>query len=226
MKPYIKILIKQNLAYFIILAVMIVGTFFSIGYLYNLNTSLNGQITQAESEILSLGKRQKILQSLASNNAEQISNDLEIMNSLIPNSEDYFSIIYALDQLSQKTGFTINSYTVDLAESKENKLALSVTGVGDSQSFLQFLRDYNTGGGRLITAETIQLDSTNSSSIKLQLNFYNKTASAEDVVENPDYEAAFKNFEKIRSKVSIALTEEQTSESETKTDYTPKSNPF
>ncbi len=226
MKPYVKILVKQNLAYFLILFFMIVGTLAATGYLYTIFSDTHNQIALTKAEISTLSQRQELLQSLSHNNTQELTDNLAIMNNLIPNSEDYFSIIYALDQLSKKTGFIINSYVVDLTASKQDRLALSVSGIGDPKSFLEFLKDYNTGGGRLITAETIQLDSANSSNIKLQLYFYNKAAAGDNAVASQSYKDALKNFEKIRTKVSVAVTNEEQPASNTEQSYTLKSDPF
>lgn len=225
MKPYVKILLKENIPYFIAIGVMVIGTIISVGYLYGLQKAVRQQMSDVQLEISSLTQRRFILQSLAHNNSEEITENLEIMNALIPNSEDYFSIIYALDQLSLKTGFVINSYIVDLTASKVDRLAISVSGLGDSQSFLQFLKEYNTSGGRLITAETIQLDSANNGSITLRLYFYNKVASTDKLVATQNYSKALENFEKIRSKVAVSIRDESTVSTSPDT-YVPKSNPF
>ena len=39
----------------------------------------------------------------------------KILTTLIPETEDYFSIIYALETISQNTGFSIVSYTINLS---------------------------------------------------------------------------------------------------------------
>ncbi len=227
MKPYIKILIKQNIAYFILIAVMIVGTLLSSGYLFGLYDTTRVKLNQTNEEIDAITKRLTVLRTLSQRNTKELEDNLEIMNSLIPNSEDYFSIIYALDQLSQKTGFAVNSYTVDLTASRKDRLALSVSGIGDPQTFLSFLREYNTGGGRLITADTIQLESSNNSAIKLQLYFYSKAASEDSAMAGVNYEEILRNFDTIRSKVSVSIANNGSENGiEPESEVRGKSNPF
>src|SRR3989338_2701233 len=60
----------------------------------------------------------------------------EFLNQLIPSKENYFSIIAALEKLSQKTNFIITSYSINLNDSSEGKLALDITCQGDTATFL------------------------------------------------------------------------------------------
>ena len=56
------------------------------------------------------------------------------------------------------------------------KIRIKATGVGDSQSFVDFLKNYNFSGGRLITSDKVQLDPNFSGSIIIDLTFYNKNS--------------------------------------------------
>ena len=106
--------------------------------------------------------------------SEKLDEDVKFLNTLIPDVEDYFSVIYALEQLSKKTNFVITSYSVNVKASTTDKLRINVTGVGDSESLIHFLKDYNFDGGRLITSDKVQLDPNFSGSIIINLTFYNK----------------------------------------------------
>ena len=50
--------------------------------------------------------------------SEKLDEDIKFLNTLIPNTEDYFSIIYALENLSQKSNFIIlNNFIIALGMS-------------------------------------------------------------------------------------------------------------
>ena len=145
--------------------------------------------------------------------------------ALIPNIEDYFSIIYALEKLSLNSNFIINSYTVSIGKSTSQKLKLSVTGMGDSESFINFLKNYNFAGGRLITSDKIQLDPNFVGSIKIDLTFYTKKVTANQNLEsNPD-EKVFNELETLKNKVNFAF-DVDTASSAPDFNYPRKSNPF
>lgn len=105
---------------------------------------------------------------------DQIDEYINILSTLIPNAEDYFSLIYTLEKLSRDTGFIITNYTVNLSQKTSDKLSLTVEGQGDANSFIDFLKNYQFSGGRLITSEKIEFSSKESIGTKVALNFYNK----------------------------------------------------
>ena len=116
----------------------------------------------------------------------------------------------------------INSYTINLGEPSVDKLSVVVSGVGSPDSFLNFLKEYNVGGGRLITTEKIELNSKESEAFKLNLTFYSKKVSGIEE-ENLNYRRALNEFQKIKDKVSINVAPIQDLSQES---YPTKSNPF
>ena len=100
--------------------------------------------------------------------------------------------------------------------------SITVTGIGDQDSFLKFLQNYNFAGGRLITAEKIEFNKGASGTSNLVLNFYNKkVSSTED--QSVSYEKVLEKISQIRSKVNIAL---QSEEAAANTSYPVGTNPF
>ena len=140
-KPFIKRLIKENISYIagnifiLILIIVTVRIGLSQNYSYNNKISvLKTELTQLQNKIT--------LMNTTVPTSDKLDQDLNFLNTLIPNAEDYFSIIYTLENLSQKSHFTVTSYTVNVRNSTNERLRLEVTGTGDSKSFIDFLKDY------------------------------------------------------------------------------------
>ncbi len=157
--------------------------------------------------------------------SDKLDEDVRLLNGLIPNIEDYFSIIYALEKLSQKSNFIVTSYSVTVGKSTSEKLKLNVTGTGDSQSFINFLKDYNFGGGRLITSDKIQLDPNFFGAIKIDLTFYTKKVEASQNLELTPDGKIFKELEALKSKVNFSFDENPASGT-LDFNYPKKANPF
>jgi hypothetical protein len=225
-RTYSRVLIKQNLAYIVCLVLLLilsVGiTFFFVDQIKQVKDNAD----QLSQEVSSLKANKVMLDKITGENASQLTNDLQIINSLIPNSEDYFSIIYALDRLSQQTKFVINSYNINVAASNSEKLALTVSGVGDPTAFINFLKSYNVGGGRLITAEKIEIDAAQQGSVKLQLSFYSKQALGNTPGQVPNIEKTTAQLNLIKSKLNFDFAPDQTATESATEPYRTKDNPF
>ena len=145
----------------------------------------------------------------------------ELLSQLIPSTEDYFSIIAALEKLSQSTGFIITEYSIDPARTTQEKIALNITGFGDSSTFLDFLKNYNISGGRLITIDKISFSDELQSGSEISLNFYSgKSAGQPSAGLSKDDEVLLAS---IIDKIQIQLVPVIQN---TSTDYPVKSNPF
>ncbi len=223
-KPFIKRLIKENIYYivgnvfiFILIIITIkIGVTESINYKTKIdslkleNTELMNKVTLMNSFIPK---------------SEKLDEDVKFLNTLIPDVEDYFSIIYALENLSQKSNFTIINYNVNVGASTSEKLKIKVTGIGDSQSFVDFLKNYKFFGGRLITSDKVQLDPNFSGSIIIHLTFYNKKTEVTNKLEKSPNPNVFKELESLKAKVNFSFDNNSVSSSPS-LDYPKKSNPF
>ncbi len=221
-RPYIKFSLKENAVYiglFLFLVGVVVGL---ATYGATLLANSQQRIQKLETEIRELEKKKTILFSSSGESPQSLTEDVQVMTKLIPEVEDYFSIIYALDKLSQQTGFLVTSYTIDLKNSNASKLALTISGIGNTETFTNFLQNYTFGGERLITNENISLGQKDSGTFGLILNFYNKKAnSISDSGLN--YQKALVEVSAIKSKVNFSLQEEGVASSE---GYPTKPNPF
>lgn len=223
--PYLIGLLKENILYIGLNAGMIVLIGFFL--LANSKTSLERgtQINSLSKEVRNLERRITLFNQASLSN-EDLDSNIKMLTALVPNSEDYFSIIYALETLSQKTGFIITSYTIKLGVSTKNRLRLSITGTGDKNAFLKFLNDYNFGGGRLMTSDKIELTPQISGQIKIDVTFYTKDTSTAKSLATPHISGSFINqLSLIREKVKFDL-KTSTSEGTFDLNYPRKTNPF
>ncbi|PIY68590.1 hypothetical protein COY90_05120 [Candidatus Roizmanbacteria bacterium CG_4_10_14_0_8_um_filter_39_9] len=152
---------------------------------------------------------------------DQITTYNQILTMLIPETEDYFSIIYALDEISTQTGFNIVGYTVDFLHSTREKITITVEGRGNIDSFLNFLQNYQFEGGRLVTSEKIQF-SGSVTTTKVSLNFYNKKFTFNESVVPQLNKKDLDRLESIKQKISVSFKNGSAQPQE----YETKNNPF
>jgi len=177
-------------------------------------------------EVENAGLMKKVtLMNTANPKSEKLDEDVKFLNSLIPDTEDYFSIIFALEQLSKKSNFQITSYSVNVKASTSEKLKINVTGEGDSQSLINFLKNYNFSGGRLITSDKVQLDPDFSGSIIIDLTFYNKKTPSASKLEVSANSKTYIELDAIKNKVNFDFGNSVASDS-SNLDYPKKSDPF
>lgn len=220
--PFLEHLSRENAPYIFMALVLVVSLFFVPQYMVGKYFENKTKIGELEEKVNQIKVKQNILLASQNEEIQNIDEDVRILKSLIPDSENHFTIIYALEELSKQTNFIITSYTINLTNSTAEKLSLTVTGVGDQEAFLNFLENYNFAGGRLITAEKIEFNQSQFGGSTITLNFYNKkVSSSED--QNVNYEEILKKIAEIRSKVNIAF---QSDEDEISEVYPVETNPF
>ncbi|MBI2051951.1 hypothetical protein HYT33_04285 [Candidatus Roizmanbacteria bacterium] len=223
-RPYTKYLIKENMLYLAILGVLVLATFVVSALLLTRFFENQSKIETLKKEVQELKIKKLVLDATINETSTALDSDIKVLQSLIPDIEDHFSILFALEELSKKTNFLISTYGINLGKSSQNKLAVTVTGTGDSQSFLNFLQVYNVGGGRLITAEKIELNTENPDSFKLALNFYNQKSTQSSAVRS-DYQSALTRFHAIKEKVQFVIQKDEELSGQEE-QYERRSNPF
>lgn len=223
-KPYVYRLLKQNAAYIVALAVLLILIIFEIKIGFDRSSRIDRDNKILTTEVKELQTKFDLLNSVVAGGRE-LDQYVELLNGLIPNAEDYFSIIKSLELLSQKTGFIITSYTVGVNTKVKDRFRLTVTGVGDTASFLNFLENYNFGGGRLITSDKIELNPAVDTAIKVNLTFYNKGVVQNLAQDLQIDEETISEIAVLIPKVGISL-KEGGEEEELDFSYPVKSNPF
>lgn len=218
---FYKYKLRDKLSTFVALIVLI-AIIFLLSFSIKSYLNLKNQVNQTSKEVNQLKNRVVTLKLNKSLSQGQIEDYIKLLSTLIPETEDYFSIIYSLENISRNSGFIIDSYSINLAVSNKEKITIIIGGQGDPDSFINFLKNYKFAGGRLITIEKIQFSSTVSSKNKISVNFYNKKFEAnENFIPQLD-KKDIKLLEDIKNKTSIIFKLEET---ET-ISYPTKSNPF
>lgn len=207
-KPYLFRLIKENILYIVSLFFLLILIITTIKLSLDKINLGKSRINILKTDINQLNKKVKLYQESIPS-TDKLDEDIKLLNRLIPNVEDYFSVIYALDKLSEKTGFLIINYSVNVKKSTSDKLRLTVNGIGDSEAFLRFLEEYQFSGGRLITSDKIELNPEMSGTIKLNLTFYNKAVKPGNEEITMTDSKIFDKLESIKEKVSFDFDEEE-----------------
>ncbi len=191
---------------------------------------INENIAKIDSLQQNTHDLQKQISSLnvLSSSTQNLKDVAAFLNTLIPDSEDYFSIIYTLDNLSRETGFTIVGYSIDLSRLTKGQLQLVITGVGSRDSFLKFLKDYNYNGGRFITSDKIELSQQTAGQFKVNTTFYSQKLNPSTINTITLSPVSLQQLTDLQQKVTFALKESNTATAEGTTDFTyaRKTNPF
>ena len=208
------------------MVIFIIISFITL-YSYNNLSATKHKNELLNQEISSLKNRKDniLLNVKTLNENGDFTNYNQVLGTLIPESEDFFSIIYTLQQISQQSGLIIEDYTVSIGRSTNQKTSISITYVDDQVSFMKFLDLYQYAGGRLVTIPKINWKSDASGKTKVLLNFYSKgfIPSNEQVFKISKIEQ--NKVKDILSKIKInVLNPEATPE--VSVDYETKDNPF
>lgn len=220
--------LEKNLNLVIVFLINLVLIILLIIFFGNQDKLFNQQKNILSSEIEKLSKKNDLI--LFSESLKNKDLDLDKLNKilflLIPNSEDYFSIALALEKISKKTDFLITNFKLNPELSSQGRLSVAITGSGDRNSFLNFVKDYNFIGNRLITIDKLDFSESNLNLDKrIFLNFYIDEKSNKENL----YKLNKKDFEiinKIISKTELDEAFNFDNENSTSLDYETKTNPF
>ena len=220
---YLLRLIKNNAIY--VIALLFVFTLFIFIAISWGNEYFNyrSKIHVAKAEIEDLSRRKTKLDNLIMYNLPEIKDFNIILSRLVPESEDYFSIVYALDKLSKDTGFILTDYGIVFADSPQNTINLSVNGNGDENTFSKFVDYYNFESGRLITMSDFDFNNKGVQ-YAFSFNFYNNKIPKEviDVTSIPEKDLKF--MRDLKNKYNLAV--DITPTPEVVQEYPTNPNPF
>lgn len=223
-KPYILSLLRENITYVILCVFLFVMEIVFIFFNFNKVTANTDKINQLTQETTSLKNKVSSLNAIQFTQ-DELDSYVKLLNKLIPNTEDYFSIIYTLDRLSKSTNFIITSYNINLTGSNQNQLKLTITGTGNRDAFLQFLKDYNFGGGRLITSDKIELSQQFSGQLKVDITFYNNNVTLDPNKTINFSPSLIDDLKNLKNKVNLS-SGVATNEGQLDLNYPRKLNPF
>ncbi len=212
--------VKDNWIVFVTFVVLIIMILLACYSFFTFQKGLDEKKT-LQKELDLLKNRVDVMRSNNDLRLEQIQSYNKILSTLIPDQEDFFTIIYALEKISSETGFTISEYTINLAATSSERLSLVVRGKGDLSSFMEFLKSYNFVGGRLTTSEVVRFSGT-SVNTEVNLNFYHKKYEFDNKIIPKISEQDLLDIEKIKNKITVNLSTPSNQEP----GYDTKTNPF
>lgn len=163
-------LAKENILFIVVFIFFLMVIIFFIPFQIRNYYNYQEKIKLLEQDINQLARKKSIIFSI---NPKESNSLVQTLNSLIPPSEDYFSIFSTLENISSKTGFRIVSYSIKISQKPKDKIVVKVNGEGTPDSFLKFLESYQYKGSRLITMDNIEFSPGNFKT-SLALNFYTK----------------------------------------------------
>jgi hypothetical protein len=176
-------------------------------------------------EVLMLKNRYDTLRYNKLITEDQIKEYNKLLASLVPETEDYFSIIYAIEEMSKASQFHITDYTIDVNATNTERLTLNVEGKGDTDAFLSFLQQYQYVGGRLVTIDKIQYGGLSASATRIGLNFYSKRFTFNETVQVQQFtKEEIAKLESIKDKVKFQFS--SSGYQNIDTSYEAKKNPF
>lgn len=220
---YLDQLIKQNFLYIIC---FIIFLFLGLYLLIFQISTFNDKKTQIETLKKEVQKLKNSKTIIASFKRSEINSLFSTLNLLIPDKEDYFSIVATIENLSKITDYKINTYNVAFNSNSKEKITIQIDGEGSLSEFLLFLQKYQYDGGRLITIDRINFTNDRFKS-NLTLNFYTKAISVSD--KNELKKISNENivlYKKIAKANEVLIKQLNTTDEELPDNNVSKSNPF
>lgn len=138
----------------------------------------------------------------------------EILIGLIPEEEDYFSLIRSLEQLSSRTGLRIEKYGLTLPDNATERFSLTISGQIPREDFDRFLDIYKYGSGRLVTITNISYTDRGLIGLSLTINLYSKKVTTSNILrvgslDQDDIDTMQAIADNVREAQSIGLEIEE-----------------
>ena len=191
----LKLLISKkyiSVVLFIVLDIVFLVFISFLGYkiygVYSEIQTLKTEIDQLRSSSLLIKNNKDLLE-------DNIGEYNTVLDSIIPDTETYFQVISAFEQLEAKTGVNIESYSINLLETTEDKMSLSLTITGTKESIETLFENYHYFGGRLITNEKLDFTPEGLGSMTFPVNLFHAATdesttgnSGSNVISSEDIE--------------------------------------
>lgn len=190
-KKYISLILFISLDAIFLIFVVFLG--FKIYGIYKQTVVLKQEIEQMKNATKLIQNNKDLLQ-------DNISDYNATLDKLVPDTETYFQVISAFEQLESRLGVSIDSYSINLSETTEEKMSLTLTIKGTRENIESFLTNYNYFGGRLMTSEDFSYSAGSSESITFNINLFHSLAGGPVAGSSPS--------DAVISKEDIAFIEE------------------
>jgi len=185
------------------------------------------KLAQMQSDINQLKSRASALQQSQAVSVSELEGASQVLSQLVPDSEDSFSIIYALEKIASASGFIIDSYSLSPKLKGMGKVTVDIRGSGDINAFMKFLEVYKFAGSRFVTSDKMDYSGSKAVAKTITLNFYSDKAVVDETNSPQLTEKDIAFFNEIKSKVNIVLKEEATQTLSTDSlNYQTVENPF
>lgn len=222
MDRYMVQLFKKNINYILVVVFLIFLNIYIFAFQFSNYYVQKNEIEQKKETLKKVISQREIVSRYDKKDIKKL---YEVISLLVPDQEDYFSIISALENLSKWTGMEILSYAVNFGSSTSEKLVLKIEAKGDILSFQKFLEEYHFKGGRLITMDKIEYTNQDFRST-LDLNFYTRKV---DIKTDEDVKAIDPETLRLFKEISNTLLEDNRQieeQSSVDVEYETKENPF
>lgn len=225
-KPFTKFIINQNIPYIAIAFVLFVLTLLLPSFIFNRINTQKETLAKEEEQLSVLQNRKKIIEAVSEQGVVDLKSDVATLQSLVPDAENYFSLIDAIERLSVETGLLITTYSIPFRAESPEKLTITVGATGDQETFINFLKNYNFASGRLITIDKVEIGPNTANSFNLNLTFYHKRAG-ETKAQDANLQNVVNKLNALKSKIKVVFkNQELPSSGKIEIDYPTKSNPF
>lgn len=214
-------LAKINIIYIIAFVVSII-IFMIYWFKFQDYLAQKNQLKILTAQVQDLSQKQRIINSFQPSELDSL---IKTLNTLLPGKEDYFSIFSTLQKVSDKSGFTITSYTVNFSEATPEKVGLTINGDGSPAELLSFIQNYKFSGGRLITMDNVEF-SPSTTKTALKVNFYSKNTVPTNADAMRINAKTFDLIKSINDQYTQSSIQDSGEQAVSEGAYTPKEDPF
>ncbi|PIQ73736.1 hypothetical protein COV58_00845 [Candidatus Roizmanbacteria bacterium CG11_big_fil_rev_8_21_14_0_20_36_8] len=149
-----------------LLAVLIYFSFKTFGVQTEYVSSL-ANIESIKSSVLLIKNNKKLLN-------KELKVYIDLLDNLIPDTESYFRVIDALEQLEKAHNVNVESYSINLQQTTEEKMSLELAIQGSKEDIESLIGSYQFISGRLITNDALNINLKESNSISFPISLYHK----------------------------------------------------
>lgn len=165
--PIIKRELRKNIVFILITVVLFIAYSYILPRQLQLFLEKRTYQNNLKNDISNMQIKLSLIKTLE---PEKLDQDIKLFSTLLPDEEDYYSIISTLNNLSKISGLTIEKYTLDF-QNKGKNTKVTVEFAGDSDKLKTFFENYFTSSGRLITIDSFDYV-PNFKNKSIILNFY------------------------------------------------------
>lgn len=122
-----------------------------------------GQLVTTEQQIRETGTKLAKLKSsyaVSTNLIKELESKTNLLSTFMPNDFDLLVMLSTVEEIGKRTNFKIQSVSLvsePLLPGKIKGKSISITGSGSFQSFLDFLKNYKSISGQIISMDSVSL---------------------------------------------------------------------